>query len=218
MSEAAAAAPGPSQNPFESARYRRWAVASMIAGTGVGIQTVTVPLFIRDRVDLDDRALAISAALIATTLPGACFALFGGAAADRVEPRFILMRAYAVAATVSLLYVGLCVAEFAEIWPVFPLAAVVGSVGGFTNPARQSMLPQLVSRAALQNGVIFGTMGFMATLQFVGPSVGGLLKDAFGLAVAFSAEVVLLLAGAVAFAGVRTTPPPPRDRNVLGDL
>jgi predicted MFS family arabinose efflux permease len=190
----------------------------MIAGTGVGIQTVTVPLFIRDRVALDERALAIAAALVATALPGACLALFGGAAADRMEQRHILLRAYAVAAAVSTLYVALCVAGFAEIWPVFPLAAVVGSAGAFTNPARQSMLPQLVSRAALQNGVIFGTMGFMATLQFVGPSLGGLLTDAFGLAAAFSAEVALLLAGAAAFAGVRTTPPPPRERNVLGDL
>jgi predicted MFS family arabinose efflux permease len=218
VSEAAAVTPSASQNPFDSPRYRRWAVASMIAGTGVGIQSVTVPLFIRDRVALDERAVAISAALIATTLPGACLALFGGAVADRMEQRHILMRAYLVAAAVSTLYVCLSVAEFAKIWPVFPLAAVVGSAGAFTNPARQSMLPQLVSRAALQNGVIFGTMGFMATLQFVGPSLGGILTDAFGLAVAFSAEVALLLAGAVVFSGVRTERAAPRGRHVLGDL
>ena len=217
------ATPGPgmpddSNNPFDSPRYRRWALAGMVAGTGVGIQTVTVPLFIRDRVALDDRAVAISAALIASTLPGAFLALFGGAAADRIEQRYILMRSYAAAAVVSTLYVVLCVRGFSEIWPVFPLAAIVGAAGAFTNPARQSMLPQLVTRAALQNGVIFGTMGFMATLQFLGPSLGGLLTDSFGLAVAFSAEVALLLGGAVFFSGIRTQPPPPSDRNVFGDL
>jgi MFS family permease len=218
MGGVAPAAPAASRNPFDSPGFRRWWAASLVAGTGVGIQAVTVPLFIRDRVALDDRAVAISAALVAQTLPGALLALFGGAVADRVEQRRILVRSYTVAALVSTLYVALCVAEAAAIWPVFPLAALVGSAGAFTNPARQSMLPQLVSRTALENGVIFGTMGFMATLQFVGPSLGGLLADGFGLAVAFAAEVALLLAGAAVFAGVRTRPPAPSGRNVLGDL
>ena len=212
------AAPGESRNPFESPGFRRWWAASLVAGTGVGIQVVTVPLFIRDRVAGDDRALAISAALIAQTLPGALLALFGGAIADRVEQRRILVRSYGVAAAVSTLYVALCVADAAAIWPVFPLAALVGSAGAFTNPARQSMLPQLVSRTALQNGVIFGTMGFMASLQFLGPFLGGLLADGFGLAVAFAAETALLVAGAAMFAGVATRPPAPSGRNVLGDL
>lgn len=213
-------APGaaPGTNPFVSPRFRRWWTASLVAGTGVGIQTVTVPIFIRDRVSLDERGAAIAAALVATSLPGACMALFGGAVADRVEQRRILLRTYAVAAAVSSVYVALCVAGFREIWPVFPLAALVGAAGGFTNPARHSMLPQLVDRAALQNGVIFGTMGFMATLQFVGPSLGGILTDAFGLAVAFGGETLLLLAGALLFQGVRTAPPPPSGRDVFGDL
>ncbi len=81
-----------SRNPFGSGRFRRWWLASMVAGTGVGIQSVTVPLYIRDRVALDDRALAISAVLIASTLPGAFLALFGGAIADRIEQRRILAR------------------------------------------------------------------------------------------------------------------------------
>ena len=46
------------------------------------------------------------------------------------------------------------------------------------------MLPQLVSRSQLQNGVVFGTMGFMATLPFLGPSLGGVLAEYRGLIVA----------------------------------
>ncbi|NNL66733.1 MAG: MFS transporter [Myxococcales bacterium] len=207
-----------SRNPFESSRFRRWWLASMVAGTGIGIQSVTVPLYIRDRVAFDDRAVAISGALIASTLPGAFLALFGGTAADRIEQRRILARTYVVGALVSAFYVLLCVADARIVWPVYPLAALVGAAGAFTNPARQSMLPQLVGGDALQNGVIFGTMGFMATLQFLGPSVAGLVTEGFGLAAAFSLEVGLLLLGALAFSGIRTQPPPRSGRNVLGDL
>jgi predicted MFS family arabinose efflux permease len=104
------------------------------------------------------------------------------------------------------------------VWPVFPLAAAVGAAGAFTNPARQSLLPQLVDRAQIQNGVILGTMGFMATLQFLGPAVGGLVTDARGLAAAFALEVALLAAAAALFARIETAPPAPSGRSVLGDL
>ena len=179
---------------------------------------MTVPLLVRDRVAADERAPLIAAALIAQTLPGALLALVGGAVADRVERRRILLRTYAAAALVSACYVALAGLDVRAIWPVFPLAATVGAAGAFTNPARQSLLPQLVDRDQLQNGVILGTMGFMATLQFLGPTVGGLVADARGLAAAFGLEVVLLALAAVLFARIRTAPPPPSGRSVLGDL
>ena len=206
------------RNPFSSAGFTRWWAASVVAGTGVGIQAVTVPLFIRDRVALDDRALAIAGALIAQTLPGALFALVGGAVADRVERRRILVRTYSVAALASAAYVALSGFDVRRVWPVYLLAALIGSAGAFTNPARQSMLPLLVTRAQLQNGVILGTMGFMATLQFVGPSLGGLIAEYRGLTTAFALEAILVATAAALFGGVRTDRPVPTGRNVLGDL
>jgi len=208
----------PTRNPFAARAFARWWMASLVAGTGVGIQTVSVPLFIRDRAAEGQRAVAIAAALVAQTLPGAVLALLGGAVADRVERRRILVRSYAVAAVVASVYVVLAAGDVRAIWPVFPLAMLVGSAGAFTNPARQSLLPLLVSRPQLQNAVILGNMGFMATLQFLGPTVAGLVVDASGLTAAFSLEVALLLAGAVLFAGVRTPPPQPTGRSVLEDL
>lgn len=207
-----------STNPFAASGFTRWWLGSLVAGTGLGIQAVTIPLFLRDRVEGNTRALAIAGALIAQTLPGAVLALVGGAVADRVERRRILVRTYAIAALVSVFYVLLSGFAVKSVWPVFPLAALVGSAGAFTNPARQSLLPQLVSREQLQNGVIFGTMGFMATLQFLGPTLGGLLADGAGLTTAFAAEVVLLVAAAGVFSRLRTDRPTPTGRTVFGDL
>jgi MFS family permease len=177
--------PAGSRNPFTAPGFARWWLATMVAGTGVGIQAVTVPLFIRDRVATDARAIAIAGALIAQTLPGALLTLVGGAVADRVERRRILVRTYSVAALVSTVYVVLAGFDVRRVWPVYLLAAIVGSASAFTNPARQSMLPLLVTRSQLQNGVILGITGFMATFQFVGPSIGGLVADAAGLLPAF---------------------------------
>lgn len=212
-------APRPaSRSPFAAPGFARWWAASLAAGTGVGIQAVTVPLYLRDRVAAGERAPAIAAALIAQTLPGALLALVGGAVADRVERRRILMRTYGAAALVSACYVALAGLDVRTVWPVFPLAALVGSAGAFTNPARQSLLPQLVTRAQLQNAVILGTMGFMAALQFLGPTLGGLLVDARGLAAAFAVEVALLAAAAALFSRIRTAAPAASGRSVAGDL
>ncbi|MEO6398176.1 MAG: MFS transporter [Tepidiformaceae bacterium] len=215
--DAPEAAPG-TRNPFSMPGYRNWWSASVVAGTGVGIQAVTVPLFIRDRVSSDHRPLAIALALICQTLPGAALALFGGVVADRVERRRILVRSYAVAAAVSLIYVALSGMETSVIWPVFILAAIVGGAGAFTNPARQSMMPQILHTSQLQNGVILGTMAFMAMLQFGGPTLGGLLADGPGLTFAFAVEVALLAAAAFLFSRIATDMPVPSGRSVRADL
>jgi len=216
--DAAAPPAGATRNPFTVANYQKWWSASVVAGLGVGIQAVTVPLFVRDRVDPDFRAIAIAAALICQTLPAAVLALVGGVAADRVERRRILVRTYSVAASVSVAYVFLAGFDVQAIWPVFLLAAVIGSAGAFTNPARQSMLPQIVGRSQLQNGVIFGTMAFMASLQFLGPTVGGLIADLQGLTSAFAVEVVLLAAAALLFSRIGTDTPARTGKTVFGDL
>lgn len=206
------------RNPFTSPRYRQWLTASIISAGGVGITNVTVPLFIRDRVSEDLRAIAIAAALISLTLPGALLTLVGGTFADRIERRRILVRTYSVAAMVSVAYVLLSAFDAGFIWPVFFLSAIVGACNAFGQPARQSMLPHIVSRTQLQNGVIFGMMGFMAMLQFLGPTIGGLLADLAGLTTAFSVEVVLLFFAAFVFSRIVTEQPPPTGRSVLNDL
>ncbi|MBI2764782.1 MAG: MFS transporter [Chloroflexi bacterium] len=215
---AAPAIPHEQRNPFRVANFRRWWLASIFGGAGVGIQTVTVPLFIRDRVAEDHRALAIAAVLIAQNLPAAFFALVGGVAADRVERRRILVRTYTVAAAVSLGYVALAGGDVRWVWPAFILSAVVGSAGAFTNPARSAMVPQIVSRSMIQNAAIFGTMAFMAMLQFGGPAMGGLLADGLGLTFAFAAEVATLLVAALLFSRIATDTPVPSGRSVFGDL
>ena len=194
-----------SRNPFVAPGFTRWWLASLFAGTGAGINGVALPIFLRDRVADDARALAIAGALIATTLPGVALSLVGGAVADRVERRRILATTYTIAVVISLAYVALAGLDVRSVWPIYPLAIVVGSAGAFTNPARSSMLPLLVSRAQIQNGVILGTtLGFVAALQLIGPTIGGLIADASGLTAAFATESSLLAVAALLFSGIRT--------------
>ena len=196
---------GESRNPFHAPGFSRWWLASLFAGTGAGINSVALPLFVRDRVADEARALAIAGALVATTLPGVVLSLVGGAVADRIERRLILATTYSIAVAISLVYVALAGLDVRSVWPIYPLAMLVGSAGAFTNPARSSMLPLLVTRAQLQNGVILGTtLGFVASLQLIGPMLGGVIADARGLVAAFATESALLAIAALLFSRIRT--------------
>jgi hypothetical protein len=101
---------------------------------------------------------------------------------------------------------------------VFILGAIVGSAGAFTNPARQSMMPQMLARPQIQNGVIFGTMAFMASLQFLGPATGGIVADGISLTGAFAVEVSLLALAALLFWRIATDAPVPTGKSVGRDL
>ncbi len=209
---------GGTRNPFASADYRKWWAASVLVGLGLGIQLVSVPLFVRDRVDPDYRALAFMGALLAETVPASALVLIGGVVADRVERRAILVRAFIAAALVSSIYLALSGYGFAAVWPAFGLAAVVGALGAFTAPARQAMIPTLLTRQQLQNGVILGTVAFVTALNFGGPVIGGLLADGPGLPAAFGAEVALLAAGALMFLRLSRNVPEPKEATVRSDL
>src|SRR5512140_1306035 len=82
----------------------------------------------------------------------------------------------------------------------------------------ESVLCRTTTASQLQNGVIFGTMAFMATLQFGGPTIGGLLADGPGLTFAFASEVAALLAAALLFGRIATDLPVPSGRSIRHDL
>ena len=144
--------------------------------------------------------------------------LAGGGVADRVERRKILLRCYSVAAVVSFGYLFLTGFDVRQVWPVFILAAVIGSADAFSQPARMSMAPSILPRAQLQNGIILGTVAFMSAGQMLGPGLAGFISDGPGLKYAFATEVVLLIVAALISTRLRVDKPVPTGKSVFGDL
>ena len=206
------------RNPFATVNYRWWWAATIIGALAVGLQWVTVPIYIVDRVSEDRRVLAVQLALISQLAASAILMLVGGVVADRVERRKILLRCYSVAAVVSFGYLFLTGFDVRQVWPVFILAAVIGSADAFSQPARMSMAPSILPRAQLQNGIILGTVAFMSAGQMLGPGLAGFISDGPGLKYAFATEVVLLIVAALISTRLRVDKPVPTGKSVFGDL
>jgi predicted MFS family arabinose efflux permease len=91
--------------------------------------------------------------------------------------------------------------------------AVVGVVGGvvqaFDNPARQSMMAELVHKPDLGNAVAINSASFNAA-RIVGPAIGGLLIARFGVVPAFVVNALGILVVVMALRRLGARPVPPR--------
>ncbi|MEU5366898.1 MFS transporter [Streptomyces sp. NPDC005925] len=79
---------------------------------------------------------------LAATVPRALMLIFGGAVADTLGPRFVLLRT--TTARVALLAVGAVITATAEsLWPLVTIALIEGVLLGLAGPASGVLLPML---------------------------------------------------------------------------
>ena len=76
------------------------------------------------------------------------------------------------------------VTDTVQLWQVYVLAALLGVVNLFDNPARQTFIMEMVGRDDLPNAVSLNTVVMNAS-RVVGPAIGGVVITVFGLGVCF---------------------------------
>ncbi|HEY3339220.1 MAG TPA: MFS transporter [Propionicimonas sp.] len=130
--------------------------------------------------------LQLGLVLAVAGVPRAILMLVGGAVADRISPRLVML----VSDLLRFLIAGaLAVAVFAgqvQLWMIYGLAIAFGTVSGFFLPAAEATLPRVVGRDELEGGnslMMIASQG----AQFIGPAVAG--------------TIVAVVSGAAADAG-----------------
>jgi MFS family permease len=142
--------------------------------------------------DLTGSAIALGAVSIAWGIPLFFLSLVGGALADRVEKRDLLLATHAAQALAALTIAILVQTDLIQIWHLVVLGFFMGVIWSFAIPARQAMVPELVSEHRLMNALALNNSA-MNTTRIVGPSLaGGLIAvPFFGVAGVFSVIAVL---------------------------
>jgi len=128
-------------------------------------------------------------------IPGLFLMLWGGASADRSDPRALLLRVYLFAPVLPLfLIVIVGLKELAE-WSVVLWGLGMSTVISFSMPAQQAILNRVAAADNIQKGVSIATaIGFL--VQIVGLFLAGQL-DNIGLINVLIFQAVSLLAGAL---------------------
>ena len=110
--------------------------------------------------------------------PTIMLALFGGAIADRVPRRLLLMCTESTMLTVSLVMGTLAVTGLLEYWHLYVLNVISGTVQAFSVPSRHALFAGLVPRTAMPSAVTLNSVAVRGG-GFIGPSIAGLAL-AFG--------------------------------------
>ena len=125
----------------------------------------------------DARSLGYMSTAIAG--PAIILTIFGGAFADKLNPKHLLFATQSTTGMV-VLAVGVMVAlDRIEQWHILLAAFIIGSVQAFDNPTRQSIFPRLVPRSALFNAVALNSSVWTGTRIF-GPLAAGIIVGRAG--------------------------------------
>lgn len=157
--------------------------------------------------------------LAARMMPLLVFLLVGGAAADRLSRRTVLVVTNLGAALTQGGVAALLLTGHYALLPVAALEVLNGILAAFTSPALCGILPDLVARARLrQANALLGAV--RNGTKIFGPGLSGVLVvvTGSGLALAFDAATCLLAAGCLARLPLATCAATPRRGGLLSDI
>jgi len=189
--------------PFLHAQYRILAVALVMSLFGAGVWLVSMVFQVRELgggpFELSYVATANAIGLIVATL-------VGGAVADRVRQKYILVavesgKALAIGTAAALALTGNL-----ELWHLIVTGAVLGFADGFFYPAYSAMLPSI-----LPPDVLLAANGLEGTLrptimQAAGPAGAGIVIAAASPAWGFAVVGIAQLAAVAGLLWLRATP------------
>jgi len=161
--------------------YRRYLAGTIVAQTGTWMQTVTQSWLV-----LVLTGSPFRLGLIATLQSGPILLLsiFTGVLADRITRRTLLFVTQTTQACLALALGALAWSGHARYWHVAVVAVLWGVMTAIDQPARQSMVMELVGRANVTSAVGLNSASFNGA-RIVGPAVAGVLIARVGLSPGF---------------------------------
>lgn len=165
---------------------------------GRQLTVVAVPFQVYD---LTGSTLAVGLLGLAQLVPLLLLSLLGGAMADAIDRRKILVFSPLVLALTSAGLMWNALADQPLLWPLFVLSAVNAGISAIDSPARQAMVPGLVGKDLLPSALALNqTLTNTAKAGF--PALGGLLIATAGLPVTYAIETACFLVGALLMRGI----------------
>jgi MFS family permease len=157
---------------------------------------------------LTNDLLAVGLLSIVQLVPILVFSLGGGAIADTVDRRRVLLITQVGLMASSLVLAALALMPAPPLFAIYAVAFVAAGLASIDQPARASSIPRLVPPQRLPAAISLNQVVFNAS-AVVGPAIGGVILAAFGIAAAYLLDVVTYVAAIVALLLMQPIPPAP---------
>jgi len=127
------------------------------------------------------------------SVPVLLFSLLGGAIADRVNKRPLILGTQTIAMLLALILGLLTAFGMVHLWHVATLAFLLGLTAAFDMPARQSFIIEMVGKEDIGNAIALNAALFNSA-RLIGPAVAGALIVSVGTATCFFVNSASFLA------------------------
>ncbi|EMF27398.1 MFS transporter [Streptomyces pseudogriseolus] len=174
--------------PLRRPAYRRLWASTVVTAVGSQLTAVAVP---KQIYDITGSSAWVGAASLAGLLPLIVFALWGGAIADSMDRRKLLLLTNTGIAVTSLLFWIQAFAGLESVWTLMLLLALQQAFWGLNAPARSASIARLVPADELPAANALGST-VMQTGQIAGPLLAGALIPVIGLAELYLIDALAL--------------------------
>ncbi|HEX6290261.1 MAG TPA: MFS transporter [Herpetosiphonaceae bacterium] len=174
--------------------YRLFWFGQSISLTGTWMQTMAQAWLV---LQMTHSPFALGLVTTLQFLPIMLFSLVGGVLIDQVPKHRMVLTTQLLALIQAVIFGTLVGTGLIQLWHVYILAAIQGTINAFDNPARQAFVPELAGREHLVNAIALNSMLFNSA-RMIGPAIGGVVIAKFGIATALylnAASFVAVIAG-----------------------
>jgi MFS family permease len=196
--------------------YRRYFVGQIVSLSGNWMQMVAEVWLV---LSLTGSGVAVGMTTALQFLPILLFGAWGGLLADRFPKRSLLMATQMAMALPAVALFALSSSGMVEVWMVFALVFVRGTINAVDNPTRQSFAIEMVGPSRVVNAVSLNSVLIHAA-RLVGPAIAGVLIAIAGVAPCFALNALSFAGMIVALwsmdpAQLRTPPRAGRERGAI---
>jgi MFS family permease len=155
----------------ESRDFRLLFWAGTVFYLGAMVSYVAVPYQLYQ---LTGSNFAVGALGFAELIPLVVFGLWGGALADHMDRRFMLVTTGLAQIVLTALLMLNALLPTPQVWPLYAIGALLAAAQSLQRPSREALVPRTVRHDQLPAAVSLSSLGMQIGL-FAGPTIGGLL-------------------------------------------
>ena len=193
----------PDLAPWRSSRdFRLMWLAGVVTVFGSFLTYVAVPVQIKE---LTGSTLAVGAIGLVELVPLIVFGLYGGALADSVDRRKLIVYTEVALGLLSVLLLANTLVPHPAVWPLYVVAALTSALTGLQRPALDAIVPRVVPHEQLSAAAALNAVRWQVG-AIAGPSLAGVLIAFAGLEWAYALDAVSFAISVGLGLGLRPSP------------
>ena len=134
--------------------------------------------------ELTNSPFMLGVVSLSNAVPASVLMMFGGAIADRADRRRLFLATETILACFYFIMATLIVTGLIQVWHIIIVSFLLGCVRAVDQPTRQAILPQVIPREDLVNGVALANTVWQLS-HLVGPAIAGMLIYMYGVGSTF---------------------------------